>query len=104
VQSGWMNPTSWVSLAVSLFSLGDRLAEPEWCDGEPPKLINRDTREHSFKLECGKKSEDGRIAAGEAQSLRGRPGCLLVFGDRSVTLYVDLVCVIQNGRLSCELS
>ena len=93
-----------LSVVMSLFSSGDGCVQPLWCDGEPPKLINRDNREHSFKVECRKKSEDRRIGAGETQVLRGKPGCLLMFGDQSVTLYVDLVCAIRNSKLSCELS
>jgi hypothetical protein len=93
-----------LSVAMSLFSLGNEFAQPLWCDGVPPKLINRDDREHSFKVACRKKSADRRIGAGETQSLLGKPGCVLMFGDQSVTLYVDLVCVIRNSKLSCELS
>jgi len=93
-----------LSIAMSFLSLGDGFAQPLWCDGDPPKLINRDSREYSFKVECRKKSEARRIGAGETQFLRGKPGCLLIFGDQSVTLYVDLVCAIRNSKLSCELS
>ena len=93
-----------VSLALSLFSLSDGFARPMGCEGDAPKLINRDNREYSFKVECGKKSEDRRISAGETQTMQGKSGCLLVFGDKSVTLYADLICAIQNNKLSCEFS
>jgi len=81
-----------------------KIIGPLACDGDPPKLVNRDNKERAFKVECGSKSENRRIAAGESLSLPGKSRCLLVFGDQSVTLYVDLVCVIRNSKLSCELT
>lgn len=94
---------SW-ALATSICSMDHECIHPLWCDGVPPKLINRDRREYTYEIECSRKSVSGKISAGATQSLEGKPGCLLLFGDRSVTLYVDLVCVIERGRLGCDLS
>jgi hypothetical protein len=92
------------TLTMSFCSMDHECIHPLWCDGAPPKLINRDKREYTYNIECGRKSVSARIPAGATQSLEGKPGCLLVFGDKSVTLYVDLVCVIARGRLGCDLS
>jgi hypothetical protein len=92
-----------LSMTVSLSSFGGGSAQPMGCEGDPPTLVNRDNRDYSFKVECGKKSENRQISAGESQSLKGKSGCWLVFGDKRVTLYADLDCSIQNGKLSCEL-
>ena len=75
-----------------------------YCDGIPPELVNKDDQEHSYVLECGRKTEQHTIAAGTSQSLEGKSGCKLILGENKPTaLYTEMVCNIEGGKLTCDL-
>jgi hypothetical protein len=74
------------------------------CDGDPPLLINKDSRAHSYTLRCGRKREQRSIAAGARQELKGKGGCRILLGkNKPTTLHSEMACTIKGGVLTCEL-
>jgi len=92
-----------IVLALVLAGPADALADL-YCDGDPPKLKNEDATDYTYRLECGPKSETGRIGAAAEIALKGKSGCVLKLGDNAARkLYTEMVCTIRGGKLSCEL-
>lgn len=74
------------------------------CDGIPPELVNKDDTDHDYELVCGKKTEEHTIGAGKSQELDGKSGCTLKLGKNKATkLYTEMVCTIEDGKLTCDL-
>ncbi len=74
------------------------------CEGEPPELINEDDKAYEYQITCGKKTEQRSIGANSKQSLKGTSGCTLELGDNEATkLYADMVCTIEDAKLTCDL-
>jgi hypothetical protein len=96
-----------ISLTIVIALLLSPIAQAPadlYCDGDPPKLINKDTQSYEFQIKCGSKSETGRIAASAEKELDGKSGCKLKLGDNAVKkLFTEMVCTIKGGKLSCDL-
>jgi hypothetical protein len=76
----------------------------EPCDGEPPHLINKDGKDHPYTLTCNKKVEKKSIKPRDEHELEGKSGCKLKVGDNAPEkLFADMVCVIENGKVTCDL-
>ena len=92
------------------FAIALLLAEPAGtpaalgCDGEPPKLVNKDTKAHSFQIQCAGKREEGEIKASAELKLDGKSGCMLKLGENAAQkLHTEMVCTIEGGELECDL-
>jgi hypothetical protein len=74
------------------------------CNGEPPKLVNKDDIAYDYSIKCAKKTETGSIPAGSSKKLKKKAGCVITVGDNKATkLHSEMVCTIENAELTCEL-
>ena len=96
-----MDNVKYLLAAIALLAF----TAPAWaCDGTPPKLINKDKTAHDYELVCASKTEKKTIPAGATQELREKSGCKLVLGKNKPTkLFTEMVCTINDGKLSCDL-
>jgi hypothetical protein len=74
------------------------------CDGNPPKVANRDNEVREVVITCGSKAEKLTLKANAVQELRGKPGCTIQIGDgKPIKLSTEMVCTISGGKISCDL-
>jgi hypothetical protein len=74
------------------------------CDGNPPKVVNRDGEAREVVITCGSKVERLTVQASASRELRGKSGCTIRLGDSKPTkLSTEMECTISNGKITCDL-
>jgi len=74
------------------------------CDGNPPKVVNKDGEARELVITCGSKVEKLTVQASASEELRGKSGCTIRLGDAEPTkLSTEMVCTISGGKIACDL-
>jgi hypothetical protein len=91
-------------ITIALLLAGAMTARGDlYCDGDPPKLINKDSKGYTYEIKCRSKTEKREIEPGSKQELKGKSGCQIKLGDDAEKLFTEMVCTIKAGKLSCDL-
>jgi hypothetical protein len=91
--------------ALFLWTGGEANMTPNLaCDGNPPKLINKDTQAYDYVISCGSNKEKSSIGPNSNKKFTGKSGCTLKVGNNAPTkLFTEMICTVSGGKLTCDL-